>query len=474
MATRARQMNHRLKHRRHAIVTRREIEAASEAPKSKESGPAEHAITNGHVPRPESPKSGFLAVNRASALKESNGHVLSDTAKGAGTLPLPPKTFAGTSALPSTRNELLNLFHNPRADLIVPDYMPTPPAKPANPHKSKAKAHVELSDAPPTLLDASASPGPGPHTPSTQIKASSGGGGGSASGGPSERVYDDAGPYKAEMLSRMDRMGRGDRVRPPCDRCRRLHMDCLKNLTACLGCTKKHAKCSWKDVSEQELIDNPFPAPASADDEAKLGAEAGMDADGDALGPKRSATSLGVRDEELLGEELSDDAREATPLPVNGTTLNERIYTVGTVVVPMAEVAAKADAAVATSHPDPATVTTSNPCSGSTAIAASATISTTTISNVHPPTKAAEPEPMDIDGEDVDHILATAAGGQDDDDDDEDEAMAYMEYSDPQIGAVPTSGEGLLSGGSLAPEVLGGGELPVEAQTIGIKTGEMA
>ena len=30
-------------------------------------------------------------------------------------------------------------------------------------------------------------------------------------------------------------------------------MDCIKNLTACLGCTKKHAKCSWKDVSLEEL-----------------------------------------------------------------------------------------------------------------------------------------------------------------------------------------------------------------------------
>lgn len=32
-------------------------------------------------------------------------------------------------------------------------------------------------------------------------------------------------------------------------------MDCLKNLTACMGCTKKHAKCSWKDVREEELRD---------------------------------------------------------------------------------------------------------------------------------------------------------------------------------------------------------------------------
>lgn len=64
---------------------------------------------------------------------------------------------------------------------------------------------------------------------------------------------DDGGPFKSEMVNRMESMQRGERVIPPCDRCRRLHMDCLKNLTACMGCTKKHAKCSWKDVRPDEL-----------------------------------------------------------------------------------------------------------------------------------------------------------------------------------------------------------------------------
>lgn len=64
---------------------------------------------------------------------------------------------------------------------------------------------------------------------------------------------DDGGPFKMEMVARMEELQRGERILPPCDRCRRLHMDCLKNLTACVGCTKKHAKCSWKDVKEEEL-----------------------------------------------------------------------------------------------------------------------------------------------------------------------------------------------------------------------------
>jgi len=73
---------------------------------------------------------------------------------------------------------------------------------------------------------------------------------------------DDGGPFKMEMVSRMEELQRGERVLPPCDRCRRLHMDCLKNLTACMGCTKKHAKCSWKDVKEEELRQYPPPSRA--------------------------------------------------------------------------------------------------------------------------------------------------------------------------------------------------------------------
>ena len=40
---------------------------------------------------------------------------------------------------------------------------------------------------------------------------------------------------------------------PPCDRCRRLRMDCVKNLTSCAGCTKKHARCHWREVSREEV-----------------------------------------------------------------------------------------------------------------------------------------------------------------------------------------------------------------------------
>jgi hypothetical protein len=74
---------------------------------------------------------------------------------------------------------------------------------------------------------------------------------------PSTAERDDGGPFKAEMISRMEPMRRGDRVIPPCDRCRRLQMDCIKNLTACMGCTRKHARCCWKDVKPEELQPGP-------------------------------------------------------------------------------------------------------------------------------------------------------------------------------------------------------------------------
>lgn len=80
---------------------------------------------------------------------------------------------------------------------------------------------------------------------------------------------DDGGPFKLEMVARMEDLQRGERILPPCDRCRRLHMDCLKNLTACMGCTKKHAKCSWKDVKEEELRDLQPRQPRSHVDEQR-------------------------------------------------------------------------------------------------------------------------------------------------------------------------------------------------------------
>lgn len=65
--------------------------------------------------------------------------------------------------------------------------------------------------------------------------------------------------YKIIMAGRLEKLSRGDRITPPCDRCRRLRFECTKHLTACQACTKKHAKCSWKDIREHELDAQPAP-----------------------------------------------------------------------------------------------------------------------------------------------------------------------------------------------------------------------
>ena len=60
-------------------------------------------------------------------------------------------------------------------------------------------------------------------------------------------------PFRPLCQAHMDNLSRGQRVLPPCDRCRRLRMDCVKNLTSCAGCTRKHTRCHWRDVSREEL-----------------------------------------------------------------------------------------------------------------------------------------------------------------------------------------------------------------------------
>lgn len=59
--------------------------------------------------------------------------------------------------------------------------------------------------------------------------------------------------HRPLITSRIEKLARGDTIYPPCDRCRRLKVTCVKHLTACQGCTKKHAKCGWKGVTEEEL-----------------------------------------------------------------------------------------------------------------------------------------------------------------------------------------------------------------------------
>jgi hypothetical protein len=72
---------------------------------------------------------------------------------------------------------------------------------------------------------------------------------------PALAGHDDGtgGQYRPIMAARVEKMERGSPIWPPCDRCRRLRIDCTKYLTACAGCTKKHARCAWKDIVPEEI-----------------------------------------------------------------------------------------------------------------------------------------------------------------------------------------------------------------------------
>lgn len=187
----------------------------------------------------------------------------------------------GTSS--STRHELMSKFHtmserrpssqppNGAVEGRRPSISAHGISHPSTPVTNASRAPPKPAEAPPSNLNLARpshlndselhsmmnSPVPIPNTPSNLLPAAS-----QRNNQPQEK--DDGGPFKAEMVHRMETLAKGERILPPCDRCRRLHMDCLKNLTACMGCTKKHAKCSWKEVREGELRGNyTHPPPSS-------------------------------------------------------------------------------------------------------------------------------------------------------------------------------------------------------------------
>lgn len=59
--------------------------------------------------------------------------------------------------------------------------------------------------------------------------------------------------HRTLVTAKIEKLSRGEVIQPPCDRCRRLKTSCIKNLTACEGCTRKHARCVWKSLTEEEV-----------------------------------------------------------------------------------------------------------------------------------------------------------------------------------------------------------------------------
>ena len=221
---------------------------------------------------------GFVAVNSRPATERNGNHGVPET-------PLPkldPAARNSAGASPQTHAELLNRFstvaeRKQQAAFSAPapspstvtnatgtshatqngskghystDYAPFATAsdhpatgRPSNTHMSHAGSHPSR---PSSTTHSNSHHG---HSHSTDHTHSSH----QSASQKAAAAAADEGPYKASMVSRMETLQKGDRILPPCDRCRRLHMDCLKNLTACMGCTKKHAKCSWREVKAEEL-----------------------------------------------------------------------------------------------------------------------------------------------------------------------------------------------------------------------------
>ncbi|KAG6997591.1 hypothetical protein G7Y79_00039g075530 [Physcia stellaris] len=292
VSARARQINHRLKHRQKAINSRREAEASASSPFSPRSFASKVADmgqsgyqANGDTRASMSPSSGFTAVNSRHT-EQSNGNTPSFGASGAIRAELLSKFFTNSERVPN------NQEYDPSRRS---SNLSTSRAK-GGETKANARSAIESEYSSAAINSASPNPVPIPSTPSSLLHP--------AKPSTADRS-DDSGPYKAEMVSRMELLQRGDRVIPPCDRCRRLHMDCLKNLTACLGCTKKHAKCSWKDVTDEELQNYARPEPHIEEhDDGMSGRSISQPV---VETQKKQDYAEGVRDEELLGEDESDD-----------------------------------------------------------------------------------------------------------------------------------------------------------------------
>ncbi|KAI9816642.1 MAG: hypothetical protein M1832_005027 [Thelocarpon impressellum] len=207
-----------------------------------------------------SPTSGFVAVN---SRQTANG-----TGKGADPRTEPSSAVGVSAATRADLERRFSLKEKGAAPLSASPRGPTSraavaaanttPAVLAGDRRLSVSAHETIDHG--SVLGSAAVPIP--VTPTSLLPAQS------KHHSPLQTAADDGGPYKARMVRRVDRLEKGEGIEPPCDRCRRLQIECTKNLTACMGCTRKHAKCSWRDVRDDELgseSEDPGPGDASED-----------------------------------------------------------------------------------------------------------------------------------------------------------------------------------------------------------------
>lgn len=127
---------------------------------------------------------------------------------------------------------------------LLQQFLSTPPPQPSSSSQSRSASTAGISQGSPHLMSAMSHHQQQPNR-----------GAGTGGAGPSRPTTSDEPPpdvFRPLITQKIDKLTRGDVIQPPCDRCRRLKLTCVKHLTACQGCTKKHAKCSWKAVTEEE------------------------------------------------------------------------------------------------------------------------------------------------------------------------------------------------------------------------------
>ena len=257
VAARTRQLSHRLKGRRAAILERR-AEGGSGTP-------AKAIAQQTTTAPPSSSASGFTAVNSASGKPNadttepvlgSSTTVRNDLLKHFEGLPHNQgqgraqsrhhSTVAMPEAQPTSRNNE-GMQDNGQAASTASSLSPVPPNAFSNDMLSYYTTETTPTGRQPSRsghrLSLSTGNNYNPnHTPLKHNFSR-----------PLPPALESSQPFRPLCQAHMDGLPRGHRVLPPCDRCRRLRMDCVKNLTSCAGCTRKHARCHWREVSRDEL-----------------------------------------------------------------------------------------------------------------------------------------------------------------------------------------------------------------------------
>ncbi|KAM0245770.1 hypothetical protein ACHAQJ_010464 [Trichoderma viride] len=122
------------------------------------------------------------------------------------------------------------------------------PASPSPPPSMSVSTPTEMSLPPAPATTPVPTPTPAP-APRSKSKAKSGAKGSRRAVPPHDPASE---VHRSLVLQKADTVNKGDVIFPPCDRCRRLRLQCVKHLSACRGCTRKHARCNWKNVTDEE------------------------------------------------------------------------------------------------------------------------------------------------------------------------------------------------------------------------------